>query len=85
MLQMVCKYCRETIAASNAATRELDIFEPCCVDSKREISHLKAHFTKKAEQHGRWKVESIDSIGNIVETTEEDFVEPSFYEAEMHR
>ena len=85
MLRMVCKYCRTTIAASNVATRELDIYEPCCSDAKREISHLKAHYTKQATQHGRWKVESIDSIGNVVESTEQDFIEPSFYETEMHR
>ena len=63
----------------------MNIYVPCCDEASREISSLKAHMTKNANQHGRWKVDTIDFSGNIVDTTEKDFVEPSFYETEMHR
>jgi len=85
MLRMICQHCREKVADSDVTTRELNIYEPCCINARREISHLKAHFTKQAHQHGKWKVETIDIVGNIIETTEKDFVEPSFYDNEMHR
>ena len=85
MLKMICQHCRVPVANSDVTTRELNVFEPCCDDAKREISHLKAHFTKQAHQHGKWKVDTIDIIGNIIDTNDQEFVEPSFYEDEMHR
>ena len=84
MLRMVCKHCRETVADTDVTTREMNLYDACCEETRRELSHLKAHFTKKANQHGRWKVDTIDNVGNTVDSSE-NFIEPSFYDNEMHR
>jgi len=83
-IRIICQHCRETIGQATVATREMNLLEPCCDEAKREIRHLQAHYTRATWQFGKWKVHKIDIVGNTIDDGE-NFVEPSFYDNELHR